>query len=332
MLKTLSAVNSLLATLLGFAIVGLVGAGGYFGYQAYHADKFELEEKEAELAKRQEKIQDLSLDLQSKQRELEVLDDELRTSKQQVMSLSQDVQLKEKKITALNEDVSQKAEEIESLNTEVEQQKKEILALNEDIEAKIREIEQLNVAMGLLKVDHRVAQIDVLSQEGSAQDDNLVTTVGFVELSPEGKPLEEPRVFKIQGDVIYISSLVVKFTDKHVELGDPLRSTSVCLFQKIFGESQEPRDGFSLDPEGSQPAAYRTGGKMSDFEQEIWSRFWDYANDPVLAEKYGVRAAHGEAPFQKVVPGKRYKLQLRSSGGLTIVPEDLPGNTAAEAL
>jgi hypothetical protein len=144
--------------------------------------------------------------------------------------------------------------------------------------------------------------------------------------------LEEPRVFQIQGDVIYVSSLVVKFTDKHVELGDPMRSTSVCLFQRAFGESQLPREGFTLDPEGSQPVAYRTGGKPTEFESEIWTRFWEYANDPALAEKAGVRAAHGEAPFQKVLPGKRYKLLLRASGGLTIVPEDLPGSPAAETL
>ena len=48
------------------------------------------------------------------------------------------------------------------------------------------------------------------------------------------------------------------------------------------------------------------------------------ANNPAMAQKVGVRAAHGEAPYQKLVPGKRYKVLLRASGGLTFVPEDLP--------
>jgi hypothetical protein len=40
----------------------------------------------------------------------------------------------------------------------------------------------------------------------------------------------------------------------------------------------------------------------------------------------GVRAIHGEAPFIELRPGKTYRIELRASGGLTLVPE----NTAAE--
>jgi len=71
---------------------------------------------------------------------------------------------------------------------------------------------------------------------------------------------------------------------------------------------------------------------MSDLERDIWAQFWQYANDPTKAETVGVRAAHGEAPFQKLQPGKRYKVLLRSSGGLTFVPEDLPPDALPETL
>jgi len=46
---------------------------------------------------------------------------------------------------------------------------------------------------------------------------------------------------------------VIKYEDRLVESGDPLRSMSICLFRRIFGESQEPRDGFVLDSVGSTP-------------------------------------------------------------------------------
>jgi len=193
------------------------------------------------------------------------------------------------------------------------------------------ENQRLNTALRLLKVDHRVAQIDVLSQEGSADKGDLATHFTFVELDREGDPLEQPRQFRVAGDMVYIESWVVKFGDEYVEQGDPLRSTSLCLFRRVFGEAQRPVDGYSLDRNGAQPTAYRTGREPSELEQEIWSRFWDLANDPDEAQKLGVRVVHGEAPFQKVVPGKRYKVLLRASGGLSITPEDLPPEAQASA-
>lgn len=196
--------------------------------------------------------------------------------------------------------------------------------LEVDLKAKELEIERLDTALKLLKIDHRVAQIDVLAQEGSGAGGDLVTKFSFVEVGERGESLEEPKLMSIEGDTVYVDSLVVKFTDEYIEQGDPLRSTNVCLFRRIFGETMKPSEGYTLDAVGSQPAAYRNGGKMSEFEQEIWSRFWEYANNPAEAEKAGVRAAHGEAPFQKLIVGKRYKVLLRSSGGLSFVPEDLP--------
>jgi hypothetical protein len=169
-----------------------------------------------------------------------------------------------------------------------------------------------------------VAQISVLSQQGSAQNGDLVTKFSFVEINERGEPLDEPRVFTIDGDIIYLDTWVVKFSDKYVELGDPLRSTSICLFRRIFGESQQPSDGFQLDKPRSQPAAYRNGGKPSEFEEDLWGRFWEYANNPSIAQKAGVRAAHGEAPSMKLTPGRRYRVELRSSGGLSVVPETEP--------
>ena len=204
------------------------------------------------------------------------------------------------------------------------QLKQQVDELKEQVDDLRRENQRLTTALRLLKVDHRVAQIDVLSQEGSAEKGDLATHFTFVELDRGGNRLEQPRQYRVAGDVVYIESWVVKFGDEYVEQGDPLRSTSLCLFRRVFGEAQRPINGFDLDRDGSRPAAYRTKRGPSELEKEIWGRFWELANDPDAAEKLGVRVVHGEAPFQKMLPGKRYKVLLRASGGLSITPEDLP--------
>ena len=202
----------------------------------------------------------------------------------------------------------------------------ELTQLGEDLEAKRKEVQRLETALKLLKVEHRIGRIEVVSQEGSRQTEDLATQFSFVEVDRQGNPMDEPRRFSIAGDVVYLDAWVIKFTDDYVERGDLLRSTSVCMFRRIFGEAQRPVDGFELDPVGAQPTAYRTG-EPSEFEQELWSEFWSYANDPEKAKTKGVRAMHGEAPSIKLMPGKSYRVQLRASGGLSVVPEDA---TAAE--
>jgi hypothetical protein len=214
--------------------------------------------------------------------------------------------------------------QLQGLTEQLETKKREVEQLGKDLAASREQVQRLQTAMKLLKVDHRVAQISVLSQQGSAEDGDLATKFSFVELNPQGQPLEQPRVFTVAGDVLYVDAWVVKFSDEFVELGDPLRATSVCLFRRVFGEKQQPKEGFQLDQAGTLPAAYRNGGKPSDFEQQIWERFWDYANNPAEAQKAGVRAAHGEAPSIKLLPGKHYRVELRSSGGLSVVPDDNP--------
>lgn len=221
-------------------------------------------------------------------------------------------------------------QEVSRLNGELALRQEEIQSLNKDLAAKKREIERLSTAIRFLKVDHRVAQVDVLRQGPAPETGKRVTEISFVEVDSSGKPIEKPRFFTIEGDVVHVAALVVKFADQYVEAGDPLRSTSICLFKRIYGDKQPPEKGFELDPVGSRPAAYHGGQQMSDWERELWSKFWDYSNDPETAKKAGVRAAHGEAVFQEMRPGKRYKVLLRASGGLTIIPEDRPPEDKGE--
>jgi hypothetical protein len=249
MAGTLQALGNLIRGAATLGIVGLLGIGGFLGYQAYNRH-FRLEE-----------------------------------------------------------DLRKSADTIDRLNA--------------DIVAKDREIDNLSLAVRLLKVDHRLAEIKVLDQSTDAEG-KLHTTLEFVEVNDAGEPLDSPRQVTIDGDVIYIDAWVVKYDDKLVESGNPLGSTSICLFRRLFSENQKPVEGFQLDKVGAEPVVYRRGEQISKDEQKIWAQFWDYANNPALAESAGVRAAHGEAPSIKLRKGKLYKVELRASGGLSIVAEDLP--------
>lgn len=194
------------------------------------------------------------------------------------------------------------------------------VALEKDIAEKIIEIERLNTSMQLLKVEQRLARLEVLGVEKVGDTEQIKSKVRFVELSPGGEPISEGKVFDFDGDVIYIDNWVVQFEDKFVEAADIEKGTSLCLFRRIFSESQSPEKGFSLDEVGMRPQAYSRGGEMTDFEKTIWTQFWDIANDPEKAASMGIRAANGEAVSVKVRPGASYNIRLRASGGLTIEP------------
>jgi hypothetical protein len=206
-------------------------------------------------------------------------------------------------------------------NEELQSKSQQIATLNLDLEAKLKQIQKLETSLALLKVDRRLARLNVVEQGEDAQTMEQFSDVEFTELSTDGNPLGQPRKFRIRGDVVYVDNWIVKFDDKYVEEADLERSTSLVLFRRIFGEKQQPADGFPLDEVGVRPQAYARGGQMSEFEKKIWGDFWNIANDEAKAKDLGIRAAHGEAVSIKVQKGKAYKMQLRASDGLSILPE-----------
>lgn len=222
---------------------------------------------------------------------------------------------REQEIQELNDSVAERDRKIGDLSLRIAEQ-------DQQIEDQGRIIQELEVAMWLLKVDHRVARIEVLDQSPAGDgSDVLVTRLLFVELGPEGQPVGEPRELTVEGSVVYVEGLVIKFDDTFVQGGDSLRGTSVCLFRRLYGEEQKPSAGVELDPVGMLPLVY-SGDEAPDASiAELWKSFWDYANDPELAAQKGVRAIHGEAPFIEMRPGKVYRVELRASGGLSIRAE-----------
>ncbi|MDO4573637.1 MAG: hypothetical protein Q4D98_00315 [Planctomycetia bacterium] len=199
------------------------------------------------------------------------------------------------------------------------QKKVEKLRLEND--ALLQQNEKLSLANRLLKVNTRRARIEVLGQE-KEQDVVKTSTIRFTEFAPEGNIVAAPREFTLVGDKVYVDALVVKFDDEHVEKSDPLRSRSLCSFLRIFGEHQNPADGFPIDAENTIPSVYRSSDREpSAFEKDLWKNFWEISNAPEKQRLRGIHAIHGEAPSQKLEPGRIYNVELRSSGGLSITVE-----------
>jgi hypothetical protein len=240
--------------------------------------------------------------------------------REQVVGHEEALEARDAEIVTLTGDLEQSGLRIEVLDATVLERDEEIKDLGVELAAREAEIEELELSLWLLKVDHRVARITVLDQTTGAGG-VVRTKVRFAEINPEGEELGPGREIEIEGKTVYVEGLVIKFDDAYVEMGDNLRGTSVCLLKRLFGENQSPSAGATLDIQTQLPRAYGDEEGNSAQHAELWSRFWDYANDPDLAAEKGVRAIHGEAPYMEMRPGQTYRLELRSSGGMTIVAE-----------
>lgn len=188
---------------------------------------------------------------------------------------------------------------------------------------KIAQLESLNqrleTANILLKKTHRLAVISDVKKKNQDGSDVVKTTFSFTEVDPSGNPIGKKQSFTIDGDLLYVDTLVIKFEDDFVEQGDILKGSALCLFNRLFSEKQKPEDGFRLDAEGETPKPYKLDSPgSSDFEKELWANFWKLAQNPDYAQKMGVRAAHGSAPSMKLEENASYKLDLRNTGELTI--------------
>jgi hypothetical protein len=233
---------------------------------------------------------------------------------------------------------------LQRANKDLEARQREVAELSTQLDEKTALAERLEVAMNLLKVRRRLARLTVLDQRERTDSDavqpttadeegtsptNLISRIEFVEINGEGQPIGEAKQFEIVGDMVYIDYQRVTFDDKYVENSDLDRSTAIALFQRIFGEHQDPADGFHLDTIGTRPSAYARGTDMSDFERKIWNDFfWLIANDSQRAAALGIHAASGAAVSMRVQAGKTYEVELRSTGDISIRPLETPATPA----
>jgi hypothetical protein len=207
-----------------------------------------------------------------------------------------------------------------------------------DLEVKNGELEKANQKLAfanrMLKLNYQLAKIRMPDQYKDPDTGEMVSVVEFWELNEDGRPVypdpknpEEPNPTKVQtvrirGKQAFIQGLAVKFDDKFVEEGDPLRGTAMFAFKSIFGENDKPSEGKPLYSKRTQPTAYFRGSKPTEFEEEIWGKFWDIANDPQRMEKLGVTALHGQSPSMELRKGNTYIVKLRSTGDVSIITQD----------
>jgi hypothetical protein len=186
-----------------------------------------------------------------------------------------------------------------------------------------RELTGLQQAIERLTGEDRLAEVHVVDQvlRGQLVDGqrapSTVTTIDLVEIDRGGHPLP-PRRFVIPDEVIYFDYWVIQFEHAHVAAGDALRGRSLALFRRVFGEHQNPADGYGIDPVGGVPQVYRIDPESSRYERQLWSRFWQYVTDPALAADDGVRVAQGEAVYVPVRKGQIWTLTLQNAGGLNV--------------
>jgi hypothetical protein len=223
-----------------------------------------------------------------------------------------------------NEALQLKEQEVAAKTAELAEKTKQLQEKEVQIASLTKDVERLETSLSLLKVNHRLAKLTVTKQGTDESTGQSFSLVEFVELNDEGAPIDTPREFRVPGEQVYIDSLIVKFEDKYIEQADIERGTSLILFNRIFGDKQQPADGFPLDERNTRPKAYARGGKMTDLERKIWGDFWNIANDKARAAELGIRAAHGGAVSMKVQNGKTYNIKMRSTGEITIEPDDKP--------
>jgi len=227
----------------------------------------------------------------------------------------------QKDLDETKEQLNRVKSELDSKAVELEKKVQEVAALQIDLQEKEEQIQKLDTSLRLLKVTQRVARLSVIDQGPDSDTGEIYSQVEFVELDEGGTAIGKPKRFRIKGDVVYIDTWIVKFEDRYIEQADIQRSTSLVLFRRLFGQFQTPEMGETLDEVNERPQIYATGGVETPFEKRIWKDFWTISNDPKMANELGIRAAHGDAPSQKLKKGMVYKILLRASDGLSISPD-----------
>jgi hypothetical protein len=192
-------------------------------------------------------------------------------------------------------------------------------ALQDQIRGLEQDKQRLEAYLKILKRIDRRARIEVLRQVKDQQG-NQQTTIRFTETDADGKPISVSRELTLPGQEVYFDTLVIKFDDHFVEEGDPLKGQALMLFRRIFSNTMRAEDGFVIDKVGQAPEIYAGHQAPSAFEQELWKRFWELANDEKLAKEHGVRAIHGDAPYMRLEPDRVYEISLRSTGEVIISP------------
>ena len=187
----------------------------------------------------------------------------------------------------------------------------------------VHEKEILKQVITRLQADSRAAEVLVTGVNYDEVSQKTYTTIKFLEFDTTGRPLE-PKYFTFTGNIIQFESLVIRFDDALVGMGDRLRGKSVYLFWKVFLLDGKNTQMFDIAKINEIPGGYKLQNQKDPFEEKIWRDFWDYALDSARARKAGIKNAQIEAPGTMFIPGNLYTIRIEHDGGLRIDSKILP--------
>jgi len=182
------------------------------------------------------------------------------------------------------------------------------------------ENKKLKQAIVTLTQEEQIGYAKVVRQQ--IIDGKLHSTIRFVETA-RGNPLKTvlEKEYEIEGDIIHFDALIVTFSSQAVIDG---KERSLYLWRRVYGETQSPADGFSIEEQGTEPARYAgllSRLRMKD-QKTFWTAIWDLANDPEALQQNGVKAIYGNAVYKKLKPGLIYVFKISPTGQL--YPETVP--------
>ena len=189
----------------------------------------------------------------------------------------------------------------------------------------------LKEVIARLEADSRVAEVLVSSVKYDEVTGKNSTTIKFLEYDTKGKPLK-PLYFTFPGNIIQFQSLVIRFDDINVRNNDLLKGKSAYFFWKVFMLDGKNTIEYDLAEIEKVPKGYKVPGETDTFEKELWKNFWEYALNPKVSHKIGIKNAQVEAPGTMFVPGTIYTIKIEHDGGIRIDSSPLPEITKGERI
>jgi len=168
-----------------------------------------------------------------------------------------------------------------------------------------------------LQAESRAAEVLVTAVNYDEATHRNMTTIKFVEMDSTGHEMPA-KYFTFSGNLIQFQSLVVRFEDKFVALGDRFKGKSVYLFWKAFMLDGAMTQEFPITEINEIPGGYKIPGRTSGFENRFWKDFWTFAFDQQKAKNAGIKSVQIEAPGTIFIPGYLYTIHIEHDGGLRI--------------
>jgi hypothetical protein len=212
-------------------------------------------------------------------------------------------------------------------------------------EEKLREA-LVQIAAEIARLDEETPCARILVHAADVNADTGKTEISMSWLDTDAnwkrRPGAELKKLKVVGREAYFDSYQIIFGSENVKEGDPLRGKTLTLFARAYGSDQKPSDGTPLNmpadvlgvaEAGGElvPPAFRQGdGAPTEFEQRLWSRFWELCTDPEAAEREGVRTVQGTAVHKPLQPKMEYRLSFNNQGQIfldgPLPPDDFVGH------